>query len=155
MSKYQTTMYNRFNRVKRSLESYYSTTLICEPTFEKMLDSKTDYRERVRHDKDRLNMYYLGKISGIDDTLFHNIQRNKVIWKHYLYTIKGDIIFYDKWERIPEDCAKVGLFCSGHFWKESLKPFDNITPQNCFNTLSCLPKGNECLHLFTIKRKIK
>lgn len=136
MSKYQITMYNRFARVRQAIDSFYSTQINFEVTFKVYLKNKDDYRKRTQHDRNRLNSYYSGHIAGQDEVMFHDIQRNKVTWRHYLYTKDGDIIYYDCYTKLPEQHKKpYGVFESNHFWINSMQPWGNMSPQNCFNTL--------------------
>lgn len=79
ISRYSTTEYNRWARVRARLEDIYGAarvmhsthTSICEKVME--LQSTNDYK--------RLKSYYLGMFHGMRDALSKEIYRNYLEWR--------------------------------------------------------------------------
>ena len=70
-SKYTTTEYNRSKRVEDHLKGIYSDCYHFMLPFKDFLDRKMELYKSADYKK--LTMYYRGKLAGMDDCLFHEL----------------------------------------------------------------------------------
>ncbi len=122
VSKHQTTLYNRHQRIKSNWISFYSSIKIWKPTFNEYLEQKNKIHKRVQADMNRQTGYYVGVISGITEMLYNDLTR-PMEWKHYYINRAGNLKFVQKWGKLPKYIRNKGHFWSGHFWPGTTKPW--------------------------------
>jgi len=122
MSKYQTTMYNRYQRVNRKVSGILSMVQQLSLDHDRLLKEMKKVYDSSDYKK--LNQYYKGFIAGKYEAIrdswhYDRSNPNKVKWFH---TVGED--FYEKWSDIPEDIRYDNKkFRSGHYWSETKRPF--------------------------------
>jgi hypothetical protein len=85
---------------------------------------KNEYRDHPSLSK--LNQYYKGCLSGIEQTLFNVLQTDHVEWLHSYKDETGKTVYTNSWTNIPEEVKFKGI-TSNHYWKNSKDP-SNPTP---------------------------
>lgn len=130
---YSKTQFNKYIRVESALYSLYRQAKTFQMSLDELLKIK---EEKINNhpDKKGLTSYYIGKLRGIDDCLFSQIQTEWTEWKMYYTNKVGRVVYTKKWEKIPEYIKDNGKFNGNHFWKmtdlqkkrkEDPKPFGN------------------------------
>lgn len=121
-SKWVTTQYNHFQTAKAVLLDSYRHAKIFHMTCNEFVTERSAKVYETNSYK-RLSQYYKGKLSGISDTLFEQIQTELVEWKHYYKNRAGRIVYVSRWEKMPKYIREGNLFSSNHFWKGTTKPW--------------------------------
>jgi len=116
MSKYQTTQYNHFNICKRNLYNMHRTVENFQCNFNEFLQHKNIHYKNIEYSYSKLNNWYRGKLSGIEDALYYKIE-SQLQWCHFV-EVNDNIIKY-KYEDMPEKLRPFAR--SSHFWKNSDK----------------------------------
>ena len=126
MSKYQTTMYNRFKRVERGLNSLYRRIIQDQVSFKEYMERREEYFETTKFDRERLTQYYTGKLSGISDTWWNRIQQDEVVWLHSWETKSGQTLYSREWHDVPKKLRyDKKKFKSSHYWKGTCKEWSS------------------------------
>ena len=123
MSKYGTTQYNHFDKVRNSVYSLYRSVHFRQMTFNEYLKEK---KERVYNHPSyaRLKGNAMGHISGIGEALYGQIEKS-VEWKHFYKNKSGKTIYVKDWGKLPNYIKETGEFYSNHFWKDTTKPWED------------------------------
>ncbi len=131
VSKRQTTLYNKADRVEQAIRDCFQRTITYHASFDQYLEwSKKTYEHP---DRKGLTSYYVGYLHGVSSTLFDHIQRDCVEWMMYYTNRRGRVVYVRRWERLPAYIKDSGNFNGNHFWKNKRghkrtgnpKPFGN------------------------------
>ena len=115
MSKYATIQYNHYQICKNSTYSVYRNVVNMKCNFKQYLKMKKEHYERTKYHFERLNNWYQGKLSGLEDALYFYVESH-LKWYHFIES-DGKIIRFNSYEEIPKSIMHVTY--SAFFWKDT------------------------------------
>lgn len=119
VSKRQTTLYNKFQRIKNVIGEVHRRAKTFQSTLEELLEDQKKYLNHP--EKNDLNSYYDGCLFGIASTLFDNIQTQQLEWLLYYTNRAGRVVHVKGWDNLPKYIKISGKFNGNHFWKDPKK----------------------------------
>jgi hypothetical protein len=115
ISKRQTIQYNKYQRIKTIIHDVYRQAKVFQSSLDELMEAQKKYLNHP--EKDDLNQYYTGCLSGIADTLFDNLQTNQLEWLMYYTNRAGRVVYIKDWDKLPRYIKDSGKFNGNHFWK--------------------------------------
>lgn len=124
-SKYVTTQYNHFVRVKSHINSIYSQAVAYRLSHSQILDKLAEMR--ATNSYKRLSSYYVGYIAGLGDGLMADIWRNHIVWMLGPSTGPTRRVHTEWTEEMSTLCRQPGKLYGGHFWTDDKgEPTDKV-----------------------------